>query len=298
MDLPNLESLRCFAAAADELNFRLASERVALSPAAFGERIRQLEEHVGALLFDRSRRRVALTAAGLRLVPQAGRLLAEAGRCAEIARGEAGESPCEIRLGTRFELGLSWLVPSLPALAAAEPARTVHLVFGGGPELLRLLDHGQVDAVVTSARLNVAGAEYVKLHEEAYVLVGRPDLLRDRPLRRPQDAARHTLVDTAGDLPLFRYFLDASPRTEAWEFGRVEYLGTIGAIRLRLLQGAGLGVLPRYAIRADLAARRLVPAGPRRKLPSDWFRLVWSRGHALEPRLRALGQQLARRPLT
>jgi len=40
--LPSLESLRCFVEAARLLNFRKAARAVALTPAAFGARIRQL----------------------------------------------------------------------------------------------------------------------------------------------------------------------------------------------------------------------------------------------------------------
>ena len=45
----DLTSLQCFVAAATLLNFRAAASRVALSPAAFTERIRRLEEEIGHL---------------------------------------------------------------------------------------------------------------------------------------------------------------------------------------------------------------------------------------------------------
>ena len=43
-ELTPLDSLRCFVAAAEHLNFRTAARAVALTPAALGQRIRQLEE--------------------------------------------------------------------------------------------------------------------------------------------------------------------------------------------------------------------------------------------------------------
>ena len=64
MRLPDLDSLRCFEAAAVALNFRRAARAVALPPAAFSDRIRQLEDQVGEPLFKRSTRQVALTVAG------------------------------------------------------------------------------------------------------------------------------------------------------------------------------------------------------------------------------------------
>ena len=53
-DVADLESLRCFERAAVVLNFRLAASAVGLSPAAFGDRIRRLEDQVGERLFART----------------------------------------------------------------------------------------------------------------------------------------------------------------------------------------------------------------------------------------------------
>src|SRR5688572_4690423 len=136
MTLPSIESLRCFDAAARLLRFRAAARAVALTPAALGQRIRQLEDDLGAKLFERTTRSVRLTAAGLALVPHARACLDAAAACGRAARGEVGPAPVEIVMGTRHELGLSWLTPNLKTLLAAHPTVTVHLYFGSGPDLL------------------------------------------------------------------------------------------------------------------------------------------------------------------
>ena len=273
--LPDLESLRCFEAAATHLNFRVAAKTVALSPAAFGDRIKRLEDQLAAPLFVRTTRRVALTAAG----------------------HDRGPIPYELTVGTRFELGLSRITPALQPLAALRPERTLHLVFGDSDDLVARVRNGLLDCAVTSARLTVAGLSYEVLHEEDYVFVGSAALLARTPLSRAAHATAHVLLDTAADLPLFRYFLDARGRGEAWTFGRIEYLGTIGAIRLRMLQRAGVAVLPRYFVAGDLASGKLVEILPRVRLQRDAFRLVWRSGHAHEQALRLLAADLAKRPL-
>src|SRR5687768_9878652 len=127
MMLPDLESLRCFDAAATHLSFRVAASAVALSPAAFGDRIKRLEAQLATPLFQRTTRRVALTPAGHRLLGQARRVLEEARRCQQIVHDDVGAVPYELTIGTRFELGLSWLTPSLRGLGQARPERTLHL---------------------------------------------------------------------------------------------------------------------------------------------------------------------------
>lgn len=294
--LPDLESLRCFEAAAAHRNFRIAAESVALSPAAFSDRIRRLEEVLGARLFERSTRRVALTPAGERLLPQARRCLEEARRCALAVSGRAAP-PFALTIGTRYELGMSWLVPALAELRAARPERTLHLYFGDGTDLIDRTLRGRLDACVASLRLTRADLEYAPLHEERYAFVAAPCLLSARPLARPEAARDHVLLDVHADLPLFRYFLDARPGHEVWAFGGREYLGTVAAIRHRLLEGAGVAVLPRYFVAADLAAGTLVEPHPDAALQSDAFRLVWRHDHPLADELRALGDALRQRPL-
>ena len=294
--LPDLESLRCFEAAATHLSFRVGARAIGLSPAAFGNRIKRLEDQLAAPLFARTTRRVELTPAGHHLLPQARLVLSEAARCARVVH-DRGAVPHELTLGTRFELGLSWLTPALEPLRTAHPERTLHLVFGDSEDLLARARDGLLDAAVTSARLTAGGFTYEALHDEDYAFVGSAKRLAHRGLTRPADAAHHTLLDIAPDLPLFRYFLDAGARREPWSFARAEYLGTIGAIRLRVLQGAGVAVLPLYFVQADLKARRLVRIRPRLPLQRDAFRLVWRANHPRSDLLRELAADLRRLPL-
>ena len=69
--IPSIENLRCFDAAARLLRFRAAAKAVALTPAALGHRIRQLEDELGVKLFERTTRTVRLTAEGLAVLPHA-----------------------------------------------------------------------------------------------------------------------------------------------------------------------------------------------------------------------------------
>src|SRR5690349_1331171 len=170
--LPDLESLRCFEAAARHANFRRAAQQVHLSPAAFGDRIRRLEEQLGVVLFERTTRKVQLTIAGERVLAQAKRAIDEAARCIDVARDPAAPRNVELTIGTRFELGLSWLVPQLGALGKQRPERRLHLYFGESSDLLERAKNALIDCAVSSTRLTQAGFEYAPLHEERYAFVG------------------------------------------------------------------------------------------------------------------------------
>ena len=288
-----LTSLACFDAGATTLNFRAAAVRMHLSPAAFSERIRLLEDELGAPLFVRTTRKVELSDAGRRVLPLARQVLSGAEAVRASIRAPHLAAPYSLQLGTRTELGLSWLCPALPQLQRAHPERLIHLFNGDGPDLLQRLERGDLDAIVSSSRLTSPRLTYAALHAEAYVLVAR-----HRSVRRRADASQVTLVDVSADQPLFRYFLDALPDAEPWNFAQLEYMGGIGNIRRRLLDSADrVAVLPRYFVQHDLTAGRLVRLMPRVALRSDAFRLVWRTGHPRTVELLALADELRAVPL-
>ena len=294
--LPDLDSLRCFITAAEQRHFRSAARAVGLSPAAFSDRIKRLELGLGASLFSRTTRSVALTPAGHRLLPEARHCLEQARRCVEVVN-EDGELPLELLIGTRYELGMSWIVPALSVLQEAHPLRQIHLYFGQSDDLMTRLRDGRLDAFISSTRLTRSGLTYATLHPEDYVFVAAPSLIAERPLSGPEDAGAHWLLDIGPSLPLFRYLLDGLGQTEDWPFLSVESLGSIAPIRYRLLEGVGVAVMPRYFVQGDLDAGRLVQLLPEAPMRTDAFRLIWRQGDHRDAALRAFAEELREMPL-
>ncbi|MEU6934496.1 LysR family transcriptional regulator [Streptomyces sp. NPDC046385] len=79
--------LRSFVAVAEELHFTRAAARLYTAQQALSRDIRRLERELGAELFVRSTRQVALTADGERLVPYAHRVLTAYAELADAFRG-------------------------------------------------------------------------------------------------------------------------------------------------------------------------------------------------------------------
>jgi LysR family transcriptional regulator, glycine cleavage system transcriptional activator len=292
--LPSLESLRCFVAAARLLRFSAAAKSVALTPAAFGQRVRQLEESLGAPLFERTTRKVTLTSAGLRLLPAAERALQAASDCARAVQGGGGLPEAEITLGTRHELGISWIVPQLDRIARKHPTLQLHLYFGSGPDLVLRVRTMEIDCALTSIRFTDPKLHEIVVHREDYVFAGAPALLAKTPLKKPEHAAAHTLLDASAELPLFRYMRDAG---HDLRFARVTRLGTISAIRGRALAGAGVAVLPLYFVRDDLAKKRLVRLLPKAQPAHDFFRLIFRADDPRRAIYEGLAAALAEEPL-
>jgi LysR family transcriptional regulator, glycine cleavage system transcriptional activator len=288
-DLPSIDNLRCFLEAARARNFRRAAHAVALTPTAFGQRIKQLESQLGTPLFERTTRSVTLTEQGLALVPRAERCLVAADDCARVGRGATEHPPMDLTLGTRQELGMSWILPQRRRVMRARPWLNLHLYYGSGPDLLLRVRAVDIDCAVTSTAFSDPKLDSLQLHREDYVLVGSARLLRRLPLRRPEDGLRHTLIDASPDMPLFRYWRDAPGGGDRLRFGRASWLGSIAAIRHQVLEGAGVAVLPEYFVRHEIASGALTRVFPRVRLVHDYFRFVF---RAADPR-RALFESLA-----
>ncbi len=299
MSLPSMENLRCFVAAAETLNFRAAARAVGLTPAALGQRIRQLEDEVGHPLFARTTRSVALTAAGLATLPEARGTLASADRCLRAARGELGRAPSEVVVGTRHELGMSWLLPQLPRLAKQRPDLTLHLYVSYGADLLLRVRTREVDCAVLSARFSDPMLDAIPLHREDYVFVASKGLLSRRPLSRPEHAAGHVLIDASAELPLYRYWREAAGEPlGAMRFAKVLRMGTIAVIEHLVSRGEGVAVLPRYLVEKKVKAGALRVVLPKVRPVSDHFRLVFRADDARRPDYEALARLLLEAPLS
>lgn len=101
-----LRQLRYFVTVAEELNFRSAAQRLQIAAPSLSQQIKSLERELGALLFDRDRRSVALTPLGHTLLAHARQVLESAD---ELRRKATRLSEAEpVRLGY-----VSWLPSNL-----------------------------------------------------------------------------------------------------------------------------------------------------------------------------------------
>ncbi len=296
--MPSIDNLRCFVAASKTLNFRRAARVVALTPTALSQRIKQLERELGAKLFARTTRAVTPTPAGLALLPFAERCLAAASDCRRAARGETGPASVDLTLGTRHELGMSWILPQLARMGQRMPWLNLNLYFGSGVDLLLRTRTMELDCAVTSTRFEDPKLAALPLHREDYVFVAAPALLRRQPFTRHVHAERHTLLDISSEQPLFRYWRDAVAGRGTVKFQRATWLGGIDAIRHRALEGAGVAVLPHYHVKQDLAERRLHKLFPSSSLVCDYFRLVFRADDPRRWAFDALAEAMLAAPLS
>ncbi|MQA08947.1 MAG: LysR family transcriptional regulator [Pseudonocardiaceae bacterium] len=115
----DIQSLRYVVTLAEELHFGRAARQHYIAEQAFGRRVRRLEREIGVRLFDRTSRRVTLTAAGERFVARPQRVLAQVDELAEVASTEPPVGTDELRVGM-LGFGLADRWPRMRELVAAQ----------------------------------------------------------------------------------------------------------------------------------------------------------------------------------
>lgn len=116
-----LRQLEYAVAVAEELHFGRAAARMHVAQQSVSEQIRRLERELGAPLFTRTSRRVAVTAVGEAFLPEARGAIAAARRALDVGRRAATGAGDELRLGYAEDLGPRLFQLAVPALHARFP---------------------------------------------------------------------------------------------------------------------------------------------------------------------------------
>jgi len=252
-----LRHLEFFVAVAEEQSFTKASVRLRIVQSGVSSAIKALEKDLGAVLLDRSGRRVELTDAGEAVLPKA--------RAALDAARDAREAVQEVRGGVRGTLRIGTLTAidliDLPALLADYHRRhpRVHLRLSAAPSgsagLVDALTEGRLDLAFVSmpggAPPTVALRELADAPLDLVVPAGHP--LADRAEVRLPDFADEPFVDFPvgyGNRTVTDRAFDAAGLTRSVSIEIVN-IGT-GADFVR--HGMGVALLPRFLIpvRSDL----------------------------------------------
>ena len=178
-----LRQLRYFVTVAEELHFGKAAQRLHMTQPPLSQAIAQLEDLLGAPLFDRNRRGVALTPGGAALLPEARRLLSQAQELPALVQRAASGETGRLALAFVSSADYSVLPPFLRAYRAAYPQ--VQIVLQEATSDLQLEDllHNRIDAGLLIPPLPdkaKADLDYLPVLKEPLVLAAPLGLITRR----------------------------------------------------------------------------------------------------------------------
>ncbi len=295
-DLPPLELLVAFEAAARHLSFTRAGDEIALTQSAVSRQIQALEGRLGVALFRRLHRALALTEEGEVLQRAVTTALVDLDRATREVRGTSRVKTVIVTSTAGFA-GL-WLIPRLSSFVAAHPGVDVRI---SASNVLVNLERNGVDVAVRYQPVDADGtgpAPGERLFGETVFPVCSPRLRRDpdRPLVNPSNLAAHTLLRMEADgrnqlqdwgLWMHAMHLDALKPAGVLHFSSYDQL--IQAAEAG--QGVALGRSP--LIDNLIKARRLVAPFPAKVASPRGYCMIVSAAAAAKPEVRDFTTWLA-----
>jgi DNA-binding transcriptional LysR family regulator len=251
----DLEALVDFNAVASHGGFSHASRATGRPKATLSRRVRQLEDSLGVHLIERGARTLRLTDDGAALHEQTSALLDRIDDIKEALIGEVGLPHGRLRINAPVLFAQRGLGRLAARYAAAYP--DVQLEITADDRFIDPLADGY-DLVLRAnpkATTELAGRCFLR---DELIVVGPPSIARS--------------ASAGDDAPVAAVLLLGAPESSPWTIacdGQTRQLHTRAALRLSsmtmvhdaVLEGAGVAMMPRSLVQADVDAGRLVEWG-------------------------------------
>jgi DNA-binding transcriptional LysR family regulator len=273
-----LRSWRQFAMLADTLHFGRAAEQLGMTQPPLTLAVQQLERRLGLLLFERTRRSVALTPAGAALREPVRQLLQQAAALPVLAKEAAAGGLGRIRLGFVSTVAFGPLPGWLRGFRDAHPGVAIELREATGDVQLQAFAQGELDAgFVLHAPGMPPPLPHLSLGSEPMVLALQEPAPRrlaiDELLRQPLVIFPRVIAPSLYDAVLAFYHHHGSTPTIAQEAIQMQTIVNL------VSAGLGLALVPqsmRLLQRPGIVYRDLpasLDAAPRCETS-----LIWSQG--------------------
>ena len=188
--LPPLDLLVGFESAARHLSFTKAGEELYLTQSAVSRQIKELEDQLGVVLFQRRHRALALTEAGHQFYAAAAQALATMRAATERLRTQAGKRR-PLTVTTTNSFASLWLIPRLAGFTREHPEVDVRIT---AETKVQDLERDGLDVALRHGPASLAGPNAVRLFGERVFPVCSPKLLKKLPLKKPDDLKNHVLL--------------------------------------------------------------------------------------------------------
>ena len=290
MDIKNLTT---FLHVAEQGSFSRAAEYLGYSQPTVSVQIRQLEQQLGARLFDRIGHAVRLTDRGRHLLPYAQQICQ---LCQQMASTDPSgtQTDCLIRLATSDSLCVCLFDNNFSAFRALHPNIRLKLITAGTDEMFRLLDHNQVDLVCTldshiyNTNYVIAGERQIGVH----FVVSTDNPLSEKEHLSVDDLLSQSVLVTEENMS-YRRQLDEWLAERSVQFSPALETGRTDLLCSLVEQNLGISFLPDYVTQQAVAAGRIRRLTLEDFQPALWQQLLYHREKWVSPAMQAVTELLA-----
>jgi LysR family transcriptional regulator, regulator for metE and metH len=292
-----IRHLKLVAAIAETGSVTKAGNRLHLTQSALSHQLRDAEEQLGAPLFERKSRKMALTAAGERLLLTARSVLAELDRAATDIQKRDADSQGVIRLSTQCYTVYYWLPPRLKLFQKKFPDVEFQLVVEGTDHPFEALLEGKLDLALVCDPIRNRKILYTPLFEdEIFIIVAPEHRLAGKRYVEAEDLAGENLIiyPPKEECTVLKEVLEPAGITPR----RIQEVMLTEAIVEMVRAGLGVASLPRWAAAPQLASGAVIGL----PVTAQGFRRTWSAAQLRDQRapvyLKEFIRLLAERPLS
>lgn len=247
---PPLSALRAFSAYAATGSVAKAGAALNVSHAAISQQMRNLEDHMGLDLLDRSGRMLRLTDAGEELALACQDGFGAISRAVESLTGLGADRPLQISATPSF--AANWLMPRLADFRTQHP--TVSLMIDPSADV-KPLTPGGIDLALRYGNGDWAGLDSELLVSSPIVVVAAPDLVGDRRIDGPADLRSFHWLQELGTNEASQWLARHGVEHDRSR-GMTALPGNLMLEAARM--GQGVAITARVFAEADVAAGRLI----------------------------------------
>jgi len=290
--LPTLRQLQYLVALHDHGHFGKAAEACFVTQSTLSAALRELENLLGVVLVERTRRVVRFTPIGSKIAAKAVRVLREGEELADLARAEGQPLHGELRMGVIPTIAPFLLPAILPRLRKQWPNLKLFLREETSPAACDALHRGQLDCVLLATPFGCGDVDQAELFDDPLFIAFPRGEAPPEPTVDPGaiDADRLLLLEDGHCLK--DHALSACNRPELR--AEAAMMGTSLHTLVQMVDnGLGLTFVPGMAIGAGILDGTAVDARPLRS--NQGFRriaLVWRRSSPREEEFRLLAETL------
>ncbi|MDP4823580.1 MAG: LysR substrate-binding domain-containing protein [Aestuariivirgaceae bacterium] len=283
-----LKQLRYFEALAKHGHFGRAAAFCAITQPALSMQIKELEENLGAALFERSARQVRLTGFGETFALRVRDILRSVDELEDLARASQSRPMGRLRIGVIPTIAPYLLPAIISNLTQAYPGVDIHVRETLTPKLIEELAEGRLDAALVALPVSEPSFVEVALFAEEFVLV-----------RPREDAAKPVPnLETLREMRLLLLEEGHCFRDQALSFCNMhsalprEMLDGSSLSTLVQMVSSGIGVtlIPEMAVGVETRSASVAISRFQNPCPTRTIGMIWRKTNPLAKQLVEISQ--------
>lgn len=250
--IPDIVTLQAFECAARHGNFTRAAEELNLTQSAISRQISELEAQTGMLLFERIRRRVILSDAGRKFLPDVQRLLQQSEQLM-VRAVTSGASSTSLSIATLPTFGSRWLTPRLHKFMKLYPDTILNVGVRSHPFDF---DEEPFDLAIHYGQPVWAHGSCTFLCNEVIVPVACSNFVKTQRIENVQQLLSMPLLHVATRPKLWSEWFEMQGISSESAYRGCRF-DQFSMIIEAAISGMGIALLPKYLIEGELASGKL-----------------------------------------